>query len=380
MIKLQQKTPFLPAETAGEDRVRAQALALRQGFPFLGFLNGLPIHLLILNSHRQTVFANRFLVDFLDLPDFDRLLGQRPGEVLNCKNTYKGRGVCGTTEFCRHCGAAKVLKLMVDTGESGQDECRLLRYIDGRTEALDMHVWSYPLNLNGERFIIFAMMDISANKRREALERIFFHDLLNTAGALMGVTDMLARRCPQEERLPQLMQSYTRKLVEEIRSQRDLMAAESENLELHVEEVALNEWLEDLKDYYQQLPVAEGKTLVVQPSKDAPRIRTDHTLLGRVIGNMIKNALEASGPDDTITLNCRTVGERVKLSVHNPAVMPHNVQLQVFQRSFSTKGKGRGLGTYSMKLLSERFLKGGVDFESDFENGTTFYGIYPLSL
>lgn len=38
--------------------------------------------------------------------------------------------------------------------------------------------------------------------------------------------------------------------------------------------------------------------------------------------------------------------------------MPRTSQLQIFQRSFSTKGKGRGLGTYSIKLLTERYLKG----------------------
>ena len=50
--------------------------------------------------------------------------------------------------------------------------------------------------------------------------------------------------------------------------------------------------------------------------------------------------------------------------VNNPAVMPREVQLQVFKRSFSTKGSGRGIGTYSMRLLVSRYLGGSVDFES----------------
>lgn len=64
--------------------------------------------------------------------------------------------------------------------------------------------------------------------------------------------------------------------------------------------------------------------------------------------------------------------------VHNPTVMPRKVQLQVFQRSFSTKGKGRGLGTYSVKFLSERYLQGQVFFASTPETGTTFTVHYPL--
>jgi signal transduction histidine kinase len=57
--------------------------------------------------------------------------------------------------------------------------------------------------------------------------------------------------------------------------------------------------------------------------------------------------------------------------------MPRHVQQQLFQRSFSTKGGGRGLGTYSIKLLSERYLKGDVSFVSSQAEGTTFTVRFP---
>jgi sensor histidine kinase regulating citrate/malate metabolism len=60
--------------------------------------------------------------------------------------------------------------------------------------------------------------------------------------------------------------------------------------------------------------------------------------------------------------------------------MPSEVQLQVFQRSFSTKGAGRGLGTYSMKLISERYLQGCVSFVSTAPDGTVFSADYPRIL
>jgi sensor histidine kinase regulating citrate/malate metabolism len=46
--------------------------------------------------------------------------------------------------------------------------------------------------------------------------------------------------------------------------------------------------------------------------------------------------------------------------------------MQLFQRSFSTKGNGRGIGTYSIKLLTENYLKGKVSFFSNEEEGTVF--------
>ena len=65
-------------------------------------------------------------------------------------------------------------------------------------------------------------------------------------------------------------------------------------------------------------------------------------------------------------------GDEVEFWVHNQGHMPRKVQLQVFQRSFSTKGAGRGIGTYSVKLLTERYLGGRVTFTSEPQAGTTF--------
>jgi signal transduction histidine kinase len=101
-------------------------------------------------------------------------------------------------------------------------------------------------------------------------------------------------------------------------------------------------------------------------------------LLGRVIGNLLKNALEASAPGDQVTATCAADDHSVSFTIHNQTVMSPDVQLQLFQRSFSTKGPGRGLGTYSAKLLTERYLGGTVSFRSDAEHGTTFVVRYPL--
>jgi len=86
---------------------------------------------------------------------------------------------------------------------------------------------------------------------------------------------------------------------------------------------------------------------------------TDRRLLLRVLGNMLKNGLEATAKGNTVAMDCRDPEKEVVFAVQNPEVMPQEVQLQVFQRSFSTKGQpGRGIGTYSIKLLAEQYLGG----------------------
>jgi sensor histidine kinase regulating citrate/malate metabolism len=88
---------------------------------------------------------------------------------------------------------------------------------------------------------------------------------------------------------------------------------------------------------------------------------------------MLKNALEASSPNDTIKVGCKHIDSGVRFWVSNPQYMMKDIQLQLFQRSFSTKGMNRGIGTYSIKLLTERYLHGHAGFTSTPHEGTTFF-------
>jgi len=90
---------------------------------------------------------------------------------------------------------------------------------------------------------------------------------------------------------------------------------------------------------------------------------------------MLKNAVEAASENETLHLNALESEDKKEFifEIKNKAHIPENTQLQIFNRSFSTKGKDRGLGTYSMKLIGERYLNGKVGFTSNPEEGTKFY-------
>jgi signal transduction histidine kinase len=95
----------------------------------------------------------------------------------------------------------------------------------------------------------------------------------------------------------------------------------------------------------------------------------------------VKNALEATSRGGVVTLSCVESGDDLLFSVHNPGVMPCDVQLQLFRRSFSTKdGSGRGMGTYSVKLFGEKYLKGKIAFKSRDPEGTTFTFTLPKTV
>ena len=205
--------------------------------------------------------------------------------------------------------------------------------------------------MDEDRFIMVAIEDVSHPKRLAVLQRIFFHDVLNTAGCLQGYAQYLLDEVSDSQDVLQRMTCLADQLVEAIQSQRDLVHAEAGELRTQPEPVRASRVLEELRSQYQKHAVAEGRTIEVQTGWDGTVV-SDRQLLQRVLGNMLKNALEATAPGKTVSMDCQEHDEEVVFAVHNTEVMPEEVQLQVFQRSFSTKGQpGRGIGTYSMKLL-----------------------------
>jgi len=94
---------------------------------------------------------------------------------------------------------------------------------------------------------------------------------------------------------------------------------------------------------------------------------------------LVKNALEASKKGDTVDVFARTENGRVYFHVFNSGVIPDNIQPQIFYKSFSTKGGNeRGVGTYSVKLLVEKYLQGSVYFVSNDNVKTIFTIEIPL--
>jgi len=343
------------------------------------FPDTVPDILVAINQQRQIVFANQRLFDFLGPQTVrDKVHGRRYGEVMGCIHAFETEGGCGTTEFCSTCGAIRAI-LSSQQGQADVQECRIIR--QGNQEALDLRVWATPVAVGSEGFTIFAVVDIRHEKRRKALERIFFHDILNTAGGLEGYAEFLKEADPDEfDELSDIIYRLSRELIEEIQAQKTLTAAESGDLAVQPERVDALELLQDLVDVYSRHAVGKDRHLRIDEEAKEAVLVSDRTLLRRVIGNLVKNALEASEGGQTVTLGCAAQETEIEFWVHNSGFMPRPVQLQIFQRSFSTKGTGRGLGTYSIKLLTERYLKGNVSFSTSPDYGTTFRVCYPLIL
>ncbi|MCP4424627.1 MAG: HAMP domain-containing histidine kinase, partial [Chloroflexi bacterium] len=361
-------TKFAPAERDSFETVQKQRSSLSSFSLMFDVLNVVPNGLLILNRRRQIVYANDAFQKISVLNGNDWVVGLRPGEALHCIHAFKMAGGCGTTELCVNCGAVEAILQAQESGASVQ-ECRITRMGPDETEeALDLRVWATPFQFNEESYTVFAINDISHEKRRRVLERVIFHDMMNTADTIKGLAELAAIADDpedlQEIDFGGLLDQASAQLTDEIDAQRQLLAAESGELVIEKKTEHTVPFLRGIVNLYERHIVAEGRQLKLDGATQDLQLATDYTLLQRVIGNMVKNALEACQPGETVTVSCDRYDDYARFWVHNAAYMPRDVQLQVFQRSFSTKGSGRGLGTYSMKLLSERYLDGRVSFQS----------------
>ena len=335
----------------------------------------MPFVVLILNTHRQIVAANEKVISLLGV-NIDDALGKRPGELIGCIHSESGPHGCGTGTHCQVCGAVSAIVNCMESGNKVTEECLMTLQ---KSESLDWEVTTSPLEIEGHPLICLAVQDISHQNRRSSLERTFFHDVINQIGAISGFVKLMAEEYPESEELKEVI-TLSNELLEEVLSHRNLTLAENGDLEPKPEPVELSSLLPRLGQLYQSHPVAKGKRVCVF-TQNAPTIQTDPQLLKRVVGNMLKNALEASSPNQAVTLSCEQQERYVSIHVHNPGLIPHDIGLQIFKRSFSTKkDPGRGIGTYSMKLLGEKYLNGCVWFTSIPEAGTTFTISLPLNL
>ena len=182
---------------------------------------------LILNENRQIVFFNHHVPQLLNREP-DSLYGLRPGEALGCIYSCENSAGCGTTKFCSECGAVNAI-LSALSEKKDLREC-LIQQVGGN--AFDLLVKTTPLTINGENYCIAAVTDISHDKRRRMLEHVFFHDVMNTALSIQ-VLSRLINQQSDSQNVSEMKQNLTfavRQLIDEIQSQKDFLAAESNEL------------------------------------------------------------------------------------------------------------------------------------------------------
>ncbi|MBL8142027.1 MAG: HAMP domain-containing histidine kinase [Acidobacteria bacterium] len=355
----------------------AQVAAIAQAALLRPLLEAIAAPAAFVNGEREILICNAAFARLADMTH-EAVVGRRFGEAVACVHAFEPPAGCGTTESCAWCGGGQALRRARMTQQVAEAPCRIRTLATEGSGAIDAEITCTPLVVEGVSGVVVVVKDLSDRHQRDVLERIFFHDVLNAAGGLRGLLQTW-HDLPADETqlLAPIAARLAEQLVEDIESHRDLVSAERGTLPVHRSQVAPHDLLADLRALYRQHDVCKGRTLEVRVDRGAPAIDTDPVLLRRVLGNLVKNALEATPPGGIVRVMFATDEHGPRFSVHNRTAMTDAAQRLIFQRAFSTKGPGRGLGTYSARLIAEQYLGATLSFDSRPLFGTTFTIAWP---
>ena len=112
---------------------------------------------------------------------------------------------------------------------------------------------------------------------------------------------------------------------------------------------------------------------IVFEEKEDWNLYADKNNLSRVIGNIIKNAIQAIGTEKGhIKVNLNRLGERYQIKISdNGCGIKEEYRAKVFSPNFTTKSSGMGVGlSVSQDIIQG--MGGTISFESEVGKGTVF--------
>lgn len=337
----------------------------------LMLFNQLPDAILMLNHNRQIVYFNHSFLDYASSNDPQDIIGLRPGDIFKCIHACENG--CGGSRFCTQCGAARAIIDSLRDKDSSYECC--LTSTDGHV--YNFRVWARPHLIGDEVYSMFIIRNIATEKSNSLLEQVLFHDVSNVALGVNGLLDIIDGSHEHFDKYSWLLNVMSRELVDTIHNQKFLMQAEHGLFLPKITELNSYEIINEVIHSFEYHPSTDGKNLNFKGSEDVI-FYSDRQLMKHIIRVMVKNALEASDCGQEITLTSKSCGDKILFQVHNHGCIDSNVQLNIFKRSFSTKGSGHGWGAYGIKMLSEEYLHGQVWFATNKQTGTTFFAEYPI--
>lgn len=213
---------------------------------------------------------------------------------------------------------------------------------------------------------IVLLDDVTEQRRMERLkedvDRMMRHDLKVPLSGMLGVLDALldeGERDPERRELLRLGQENGYAMLEMINNSLNLYRMETGSYRLQAEPVDL---VPALRRVVERLGVeARGRRVTVdcEDVSDAGpsgglAVLGDALLLHSALGNLLKNALEASPRGGRVRVAVREERGSCRVILENAGEVPEEVRERFFEK-YVTSGKrdGTGLGAYSARLMVE---------------------------
>ncbi len=272
------------------------------------------------------------------------------------------------------CGALNTLSFMMIVGVTlfmRDVENICLRLSEERRKLERMSKEILELNRDMEQIV-------SERTATELALRIA-HQVRNPVMIIGGLIKRLSKECPQKEELKEKLS----KILEQVQRLEELVKEFETLMEKQVEYFRLEDLNQIVKSALNLVsPEAEQKQihLISELSKGPLFFRGHGQLIKVAVVHVLRNALEACGPDDVIHVKTglKEGYNFVEIKDTGPGI-PKEIMPYIFRPFYSTKGKRTGLGLPYVKQIIEEH-RGKIIIESSPGQGTTVKIYLPTHL
>ena len=226
------------------------------------------------------------------------------------------------------------------------------------------------------------------SQRRELIAAVS-HDLRTPLAALQGYVETLLIRenvLSSEERRQylEIAVSHCKHLANRVDGLFDLARLEAPDMSIHPEPFSIGELVQDVIQKFQLSAGDKGVGITTNAGAEVPFVSADIALIGRVLENLLENAIHYTPPGGTVRVLLETRLPDVVVTVSDTGCgIPPEELPRIFERFYRLdrsrrdKGDHTGLGLAIVKKILE--LHGSViDVESAVNAGTSF--TFPLPI
>ncbi len=353
------KTYFAPAERISKEDAFYQYLSITKNNSLINIIQALPEVVVLLNKFRQIVFANKTFLNLLN-KKIEDVVGLRPGEAVGCIHANENKAGCGTSRFCRFCGAVKTI-LDGISGKNGVEECKILTQ---NNQVFLFQVKTVPVELDGIKYTLFTINDIRDLKALKEYQKILFIDINELLSEIVVGLDVLSKNCDENPYLKNIYDS-AKTAISIIEKQKLLILAENNQITPYLVKIKSKDFLDFISNHL------NIDFLKIDDSTENIEFRSDFELLTTIFENIIFALIEL-GEKEKIILSCKDKNDKIEFNIKSQLFIPVEIQYNIFKKGLPSKEAPAELITYLAKILTEWYLNGRLFYETNDENGTIF--------
>ncbi len=226
------------------------------------------------------------------------------------------------------------------------------------------------------RNLLLAEASLRRNERLAALGQLtagLAHELRNPLGTIKASAEMLTKDSIKER--PAVMSEMAQYIGSEVDRMNGLISSFldfARPLQIRPVAADLRSVLEDVVRQQTELAGARQITLSIGMDGDPISFLFDPDLLKLAISNLVQNAIQASGPGQTVEIRAASSEQKVMIFVSDrgEGIQPQHLE-NIFNPFFTTKPQGVGLGLAIVAKIVEEH-QGRITVFSEVGNGTTF--------